>query len=346
MSIFAGIERALANRHSAALYPGEVSASVANTEFRPASKAIASWDMPEPRWVAAPWWSRVLSSSRDLIALTKPRITALVLLTEAVGMRLAPGSPTAATRWLSLVGTTLIVGSANALNMWCERDVDAHMSRTRDRPLPAGRMVPGVALAFGLALAFVSVPMLFLVNVATGLLGLLSLVGYVAVYTPLKRHTYLALLVGAVPGAIPPLLGWTTVTGAVGLGGLLLFAFLFLWQVPHFAAISIFRADEYARAGLQVVSVQHGERAAREMIALWTVLLVTSSLLFSPYGMAGRFYEITAFASGIGFIVLAFRGLRDSPQFDPKRWARRVFAFSIPYLAVLLLVLLGDRTPM
>jgi protoheme IX farnesyltransferase len=319
---------------------------VANTEFRPASKASASWALPAPKWVAAPTWARVLPLSRDLIALTKPRITALVLLTEAAGMRLAPGSPGTDIRWLSLVGTSLIVGSANALNMWCERDVDGHMSRTRDRPLPAGRMLPGVALAFGLGLALVSVPMLFLVNVATGLLGLLSLVAYVAMYTPLKRHTHLALLVGAVPGAIPPLLGWTTVTGSVGLGGLLLFAFLFLWQIPHFAAISIFRADDYRRAGLKVVSVQHGERAAREMIALWTVLLVTASALFYPYGMAGRLYEITALASGIAFIGLAFRGLTRRPQFDAKRWARRVFAFSIPYLAVLLLVLLGDRTPM
>jgi protoheme IX farnesyltransferase len=287
--------------------------------------------------------SRILSFVRDLAALTKPRITALVLLTEAAGTRLAPGTVSTRTRLLSLVGTTLIVGSANALNMWWERDVDAHMTRTRNRPLPAGRMAPDVALTFGLALAVVSVPMLFLVNAVTGLLGLVSLVSYVAIYTPLKRHTHLALLVGAVPGAIPPVLGWSTVTGGIGLGGLLLFAFLFVWQVPHFAAITIFRTEEYRRAGLQVVSVQHGEDAARRMITAWTVLLIGTSLLFGAFGMAGRTYEAAATLFGLAFLALVLRGARRGSGSDSKRWAKHVFAFSIPYLTVLLLILLADR---
>ncbi len=226
---------------------------------------------------------------RDLAALTKPRITSLVLLTGAAGACLAPGHTPAGRLCLSLVGTALIVGSANALNMWWERDVDAKMARTRNRPLPAGRMSPDVALLFGLALALVAAPMLFLVNTATGLLGLVALVTYVAIYTPLKRHSHFALLVGAVPGAMPPLLGWTTVTGHIGLAGLLLFGVLFLWQLPHFAAITIFRAEDYARAGLQVVSVQLGERAARQSIAIWTVLLVATSLHFVPFQVAGHF---------------------------------------------------------
>ena len=192
------------------------------------------------------------------------------------------------------------MGSANALNMWWERDIDARMTRTRNRPLPAGRLSADVALGFGLALAVVSVPMLFMVNLATGLLGLVALLSYVAVYTPLKPHTHLALLVGAVPGAIPPLLGWATVTGTIGLGGLLLFGVLFLWQIPHFAAITIFRAEDYARAGLQVVSVQHGERAARQTIALYAVLLVATTLLFVPFGLAGRYYLGAATALGAG----------------------------------------------
>ncbi len=291
----------------------------------------------------APTRSRALSFARDLLALTKPRITALVLLTEAAGARLAPGTASIRVRCLSLLGTALIVGAANALNMWWERDIDAHMSRTRNRPLPAGRMSPDVALAFGLALALVSVPMLFVVNAMTGWLGLLSLVSYVAVYTPMKRHTHLALLVGAVPGAIPPLLGWSTVTGTLGLGGLLLFAFLFIWQIPHFAAITIFRTEEYRRAGLQVVSVQHGEPAARRMIAAWSVLLVASSLAVGPAGLAGRAYEACALILGVMFLALALRGRRAGVGFDAKRWAKTVFAFSIPYLAVLLLVLLADR---
>jgi protoheme IX farnesyltransferase len=287
--------------------------------------------------------SRAVPLARDLLALTKPRITSVVLLTGAAGAWLAPGRAPGRTLLLSLLATALIVGAANALNMWWERDVDARMARTRNRPLPAGRMSPDVALAFGLGLAVVAAPLLFVVNLATGLLGLVALVSYVAVYTPLKRHTHLALLVGAVPGAIPPLLGWTTVTGSLGLGGALLFAVLFLWQVPHFAAISIFRAEDYARAGLQVVSVQHGERAARRTIAVWTVLLVAASLSFVPFGVAGRAYGVVAGLLGAGFLALALRGLRTTPGVEVRRWAKRVFAFSIPYLVLLVLALLVTR---
>jgi len=287
--------------------------------------------------------SRALPFVRDLLALTKPRITTMVLATEAAGAYLAPGHAPRNAHFVALTGTALIVGSANALNMWWERDVDAHMARTRSRPLPAGRLSPDVALAFGLALAVVSVPMLFMVNVATGLLGLIALLSYVAVYTPLKRHTYLALLVGAVPGAIPPLLGWAAVTGTVGLGGALLFGVLFLWQVPHFAAISIFRAQDYARAGLQVVSVQHGERAARQTIALYTVLLVATSLLFAPFGLGAPHYSIVAAVLGAAFLALALRGLRPGARFATQRWAKRVFAFSIVYLPALLGALLIGR---
>jgi protoheme IX farnesyltransferase len=285
----------------------------------------------------------VVAVARDLVALTKPRITAMVLVTEAAGVALAPGRAPAGTYALSLVGTALIVGAANTLNMWWERDTDGLMARTRNRPLPAGRLSPDVALGFGLALAVVSVPMLFMVNVATALLGLASLVSYVAIYTPLKRHTHLALLVGAVPGAIPPLLGWATVTGGVGLGGLLLFGLLFLWQIPHFAAITIFRAEDYGRAGLQVVSVQHGELAARQTVALYAVLLVASSLLFVPFGLAGAYYLPAATVLGAAFLALAFRGVRGGARLDVRRWAKGVFAFSVLYLPALLVALLVAR---
>ncbi len=295
---------------------------------------------------AAPARSRVVPAWKDLVALAKPRITLLVLLTGAAGACLAPDRVPVSRLLLSLLGTALIVASANALNMWWERDSDALMTRTRNRPLPAGRMSPDVALAFGCTLGVVSVPLLFLVNAATGLLGLVALLSYVAVYTPMKRHTHLALLVGAVPGAMPPLLGWTTATGTIGLGGALLFAFMFLWQVPHFAAIAIFRADDYARAKLQVISVQHGTAAARRMVAAWTVPLVVSSLLFTPLGLAGRWYLGVATALGAGFLALAFRGVRGAARLDDERvhnWAKWVFAYSIPYLSVLLVALLLDR---
>jgi len=303
---------------------------VANTQF-----------LVEP---AARSRGRGVAVVRDFVTLTKPRITMLVMLTGAAGACLAPGRVPTARLLLSLVGTALIVGAANALNMWWEREPDALMTRTRNRPLPAGRMSPDVALAFGLALGVLGTPLLFLVNLTTGLLGLIALVSYVAVYTPLKRHTYLALLVGAVPGAMPPLMGWTTATGSIGLGGSLLFAFLFLWQVPHFAAISIFRADDYARAGLQVISVQHGQSAARHMIGLWTGLVVAASLLFVPLGFAGSWYLGVATLLGAGFLALAFRGARGGARLDVGRWAKLVFAYSIPYLSIVVVALLLDRT--
>jgi protoheme IX farnesyltransferase len=287
--------------------------------------------------------ARLFLAIRDLFALTKPRITALVLLTEAAGAYLAPGAGRIHARWLAFFGTALVVASANALNMWWERDVDGRMERTRARPLPAGRLTPDVALGFALALALVSIPLLMMVNVATGLLALVALTSYVLVYTPLKRRTCLALLVGAVPGAIPPLLGWSTVTGSVGLGGMLLFVFLFLWQVPHFAAITIFRAEDYARAGLQVISVQHGEGAAGRMVAWGALLVVSSSLLFTPFGLAGRSYELVAALAGAAFLALALRRPPPNPRSGSTRWAKSVFALSIPYLSVVLLALLVDR---
>jgi heme o synthase len=295
---------------------------------------------------AGPRSGRSVPLARDLVALTKPRITALVLLTEAAGICLAPGHVATRAVVVTLVATALLVGSANALNMWWEREVDGLMARTRDRPLPSGRMAPEVALGFGLALAVVSAPLLFVVNVATGLLGLVALLSYVVVYTPLKRHTHLALLVGAVPGAMPPLLGWSAATGTVGPGGLLLFAVLFLWQIPHFAAIAIARTEDYARAGLQVISVQHGERSARQMIALFTALLVATSLLFLPFGLAGARYTVVATVLDAAFLALALRGMRaGSARFDVRRWARQVFVASIPYLTLLLVALLSDRVP-
>lgn len=288
--------------------------------------------------------ARALSFARDLIALTKPRITALVLLTGAAGFCLAPGRVPALALGLAALGTTFIVGAANALNMWIERDTDAKMARTKTRPLPAGRMSPGVALAFALALAILSLPLLFAVNLATGLLGLAALVVYVLAYTPLKRRTHLALLVGAVPGAIPPLLGWSAATGTISRGGVLLFTLLLTWQVPHFAAIAVFRADEYRRAGLQVISVQHGERAARRMIAVGAALVVAASLAFVPLGYGGRAYFGAATVLGALFLMAAFRGVAATgDDFHVERWAKGVFALSIPYLALLLVVLLFDR---
>ncbi len=293
---------------------------------------------------SAPPRSRAATLARDLVALTKPRITLLVLLTGAAGMGLAPGGVSSGGKgwpmWLSLIGTALIVGSANALNMWWERDVDGLMSRTKSRPLPAGRMAPDVALGFGLLLALVSAPMLFAVNVATGVLGLVALVSYVVIYTPMKRYTWLALLVGAIPGAMPPLMGWTTVTGSLDVGGLLLFGVLFLWQVPHFAAITLFRRDDYANAGLKVVSVDRGERGAKHVVVLYTVLLVATTLLLVPFRVAGMHYLAVAAVLGAVFLAFGVRGLFAGAG---ARWAKQLFAYSIVYLVALIAAMLLDR---
>jgi protoheme IX farnesyltransferase len=278
----------------------------------------------------------------DLLALAKPRITALVVFTTASGLWLAPRGLSTAGVALTLVGTVLIVAGANTLNMYLERDSDALMARTAGRPLPAGRMDPAVALRLGIGLSVLSVPLLtFAVGPLPGLLASIALVSYVLLYTPLKRRSATALLVGAIPGAIPPLIGWTAATGRLDLPGVLLFAVMFLWQVPHFLAITLFRKGEYARAGLVVQPNEPGgERAARANIVRYTVALVGVSLLFVPIGVAGRLYLITALVAGAAFLGYGLLGLRENAG---TRWARNLFFLSLVYLTALFAVLMVDR---
>jgi len=283
-----------------------------------------------------------VTAASDLVALAKPRITALVVFTTASGLWLAPHGLPVRTVVLTLLGTVLIVAAANVLNMYLERDSDALMSRTMGRPLPAHRMEPAAALKFGLALAAVSVPLLtFAVGALPGLLASIALVSYVLLYTPMKRQTAAALLVGALPGAIPPLIGWTAATERLDLPGVLLFAVMFLWQVPHFLAITLFRKEEYARAGLVVQPNEPGgEREARMNIVRYTVALVAVSLLFVPIGAAHTAYLIVALVAGLGFLGYGLLGLR--PASGP-RWARNLFLFSLLYLPALFVALMLDR---
>jgi protoheme IX farnesyltransferase len=236
----------------------------------------------------------------------------------------------------------LIVAGANTLNMYLERDSDALMARTAGRPLPAGRMDPAVALRLGIGLSVLSVPLLtFAVGPLPGLLASIALVSYVLLYTPLKRRSATSLLVGAIPGAIPPLIGWTAATGRLDLPGVLLFAVMFLWQVPHFLAITLFRKGEYARAGLVVQPNEPGgERAARANIVRYSVALVGVSLLFVPIGVAGRLYLVTALVAGSAFLGYGLLGLRESAG---TRWARNLFFLSLLYLTALFAGLMVDR---
>jgi len=278
----------------------------------------------------------------DLVQLVKPRITALVLFTTASGLWLAPRGVSAKTVALTLLGTVLIVAAANVLNMYLERDSDALMARTANRPLPAHRMDPQVALKFGLVLAAISVPLLtFAVGPLPGLLAAIALVSYVLLYTPMKRQTAASLLVGALPGAIPPLIGWTAATAKLDLPGVLLFAVMFLWQVPHFLAITLFRKEEYARAGLIVQPNEAGgERAARMNIVRYTVALVFVSLLFVPLNVGHALYLFTALLLGGIFLGYGLFGLREG---SGVRWARNLFLLSLVYLTVLFGVLMIDR---
>ncbi len=283
-----------------------------------------------------------MSTLAAYLELTKPRITGLVVFTAAAGLWLAPARPSLPEVLLTLVGTAMVVAAANVLNMYLERDTDALMPRTRRRPLPSGRMESRRALQFGLLLASVSIPLLtFGVGPLPGVLAAIALVGYVLLYTPMKRRTAAALLVGAVAGAMPPLIGWTAATGQLDLPGLLLFTVLFLWQVPHFLAITLLRGREYTRAGLVVqADGPAGEREARRNIVVYTLATIAVSLMFIPLGVGGTVYLVAALTSGALFLALGLKGLRADRS---ERWARREFLGSLAYLTVLLAVLLLDR---
>jgi len=270
----------------------------------------------------------------DLVALTKPRVTALVLATAAVGMGLAPG-PVDLTKALVMLGATvLLVGSANALNCWLERDTDAFMKRTCDRPLPAGRLDPFIAVVFAVALAAVALPVLsFAINPVTGLLGAGAIVSYVAIYTPLKYRGPVALLVGAVPGALPPLMGWTSVTGSLGWGGLALFAIVFAWQMPHVIGLSTYRRNDYAAAGIRVLPLVAGVPTARRHAIAWAVAMLPIGA--APYllGLAGVYYLVVSLALGGSYVAAAMGQLGEGDD-GADRWGRRVFLVSLLYIPI------------
>jgi len=277
---------------------------------------------------------------RDLVALTKPRITLMVLITAAGGMWLAPGTLDAASMAVMLLTTGMVVGAANTLNCYLERDTDRLMARTANRPLPDRRLEPWWALTLGVVMGLFAVPTLILaVNPVTGLLGLIALVSYVAIYTPMKQYTPAALFVGALPGALPPLMGWTAVTGRIQLPGLVLFAVLFFWQVPHFIAISVFRQQEYERAGLKVLPSVRGIDSAKLQAVVYAGALWVASLWLVPYGLAGTGYLVAAVVLGAYFFWMALRGLWSQ---DADAWAKKLFVASLLYLTALFAALILD----
>lgn len=266
----------------------------------------------------------------DVLSLTKPRLSSLVLFTAAGGMWLS-GEHLSLQRWLlMMLATAGTVGAANGFNCVIERESDRLMGRTMRRPLPARRMEPAFAVLFSSALAATAVPALFVgVNPLTGALGLLALLSYVLVYTPLKARTHWAMVAGAVPGALPPLMGWTAATNQITAPGLVLFGILFFWQLPHFIAIALFRKAEYAHAGLTSLPLQKGDDVARRWAVIYLVALYAVSVLPYVVHVAGPIYLAVALAFGAVFLGLGIKGY--TRKLD-ARWARQLFGVSLIYL--------------
>ena len=289
--------------------------------------------------------SLAVSQSRpwvDYVALTKPRVNLLVLVTTTIGFHLGNvGRTDLALLFHTVVGTFLVAGGAAAFNQVLERDVDALMRRTMTRPLPGGRVGPKDATLFAAALSAAGILELGLgANWLAAAVAMVTLASYALVYTPLKRVTSLATVVGAVPGALPPVIGWAAARGSLGLEAWVLFAIVFVWQMPHVLAVSWLYREDYARGGIRVLPVEDpdGRSTAFQMVN-YAAALVPISLMPTAVGIAGRLYLAGAIVLGVGLLALTVRFARNR---TPER-ARRLFAASLVYLPLLWLLMLGDR---
>ncbi|HJQ36616.1 MAG TPA: heme o synthase [Thermoanaerobaculia bacterium] len=279
----------------------------------------------------------------DYLELSKSRIVLMVLITTAAGFLFAAKQVDPLLLVHALIGTALVAAGTNALNQYVERDRDAKMHRTRTRPLPAGRMSPRAALVFSSAIAIAGTLYLgLLVNWLTAALGAFTLTSYIFVYTPLKRVSTICTLIGAIPGAIPPLMGWTAVTNELSLGGWITFGILFLWQLPHFMAISWMYRDDYARGGFAMLSVrdENGAAVARQAV-YYSLALLAVSVLPSIFGMTGVAYLVGAVAAGTALLAAAIRFFFDRSV----RNARSTFMISNLYLLTVMLLLVVNARP-
>jgi protoheme IX farnesyltransferase len=278
----------------------------------------------------------------DFVALTKPRVMSLVLFTAIVGFAVAPGRRDALSGCIALLCIAMGAGGAGALNMWYEAELDAAMPRTARRPIPNDRVSGAEALAFGLALATTGVAGLVMVNAIAGALLAFTVFFYVIVYTMwLKRRTPQNIVIGGAAGALPPVIGWVAATGHVGVEPLLLFLIILLWTPPHFWALSLNRAGEYARAGIPMLPVVAGKQATKRQILLYSVMLAAISLLPWALGFAGALYAAVAGCCGATLLFLAIR-LLISRSGREAAFARRLFGFSIVYLFLLFAGLLAN----
>jgi protoheme IX farnesyltransferase len=288
---------------------------------------------------------------RDYIELTKPRITWLILMSTGIGYFF--GLPGAANWWEflkniplvsllnTIVGTALIASGTAALNQWYEREADRKMRRTAGRPLPAGKMSASRALAFGAALSVAGFAELWLgVNLLAGLIGAFTLGTYLFIYTPMKQRTWWSTTVGAIPGAMPPVIGYAAAAGAVPRESWVLFAILFLWQFPHFYSIAWMYKDDYARAGIRMLPVVEPDcRSTARQIVLYGVALIPVSLIPGILGMSGRIYLVGALLLGLWFL---YSGVRVALERSLSR-ARGVLVTSVLYLPLIYGLMLLDR---
>jgi len=280
----------------------------------------------------------------DYVELAKPRITLLVVLTAAVGYFMASRSGLSLFGLLhTMLGTGLVSGGASVLNQVSERDVDAKMHRTRNRAIPAGRVSPESALVYGTLLGLGGVLYIILaLNLTAALLAAATLASYVFIYTPLKRRTSLNTLVGAVPGALPPVGGWAAATGSLPREAWVLFLIVFLWQIPHFLALAWILRHDYERGGLRMLTVDDPEgKVTGRHIALGSLALVPVSLTPTLLGLTGAVYFTGALALGLAFAAVAVWMSR-TPDSTKAKW---LFLASIVYLPALLAVMMIDRLP-
>ena len=282
----------------------------------------------------------VSARASDYALLLKPRVMSLVVFTGVVGLFLAPGEIAPWTAAMSVFCIALGAGAAGAINMWYDRDIDQQMTRTMNRPIPAGRMKPARALLLGIILSMISVfAMALAVNTFAAFLLSLTIAYYVFVYTIwLKRRTPLNIVVGGASGAFPPMIGWAAVTGGLGLESLALFAIIFTWTPPHFWSLALFRCGDYANAGVPMLPVVAGLRETKKQILAYSLALVP--LTFAPValGMSGLVYA-AALVLGVWLLRLAVAVWRD----DTVKAAKPMFFFSIFYLFLIFVFLLVDR---
>jgi protoheme IX farnesyltransferase len=280
------------------------------------------------------------ASFGDFVALLKPRVMSLVVFTAMVGVLVAPGQIHPFIAMTAILFIALGAGASGALNMWWDADIDAVMKRTARRPVPAGRVQPGEALGFGLALSGISVVMLALATnlLAAGLLAF-TIFFYAVVYSMwLKRSTPQNIVIGGAAGAFPPMIGWAVVTGGVSLESLLMFMVIFMWTPPHFWALALFMNEDYSKAGVPMLTVTHGKKATRNHVLVYTLALVPFAIGAGFTSIGGPFYLAVAVALNAGFVWGAWRiWRRDEVQAaaDKYRTEKQVFKFSLLYLFLL-----------